>query len=620
MWDLFKSEIIRFRTAAVAAALVHLMALGFMARVVDLAQQPRVVHWAVAGAYALAGMLLGLYQMGSYRKPSQWLTLLHRPMSHARVAAALAAAAAAVLLVAVALPLLLIAAWQEALTPRVVDLRHWMVPLSAWLIATCAYLAGAFCSLRGWRWAAAPLVLLVWLFASRAYGFGLLAVESIVLVWLATMLRIAFTPDLSSPPRGLLSTAAIALPLLMGVYVLLVAAMFCAEMLWVAEGSHPNNMPVPPAGGHNEVEKMDGRARMLAALQGSRHPDAPLLREQIRLSEPLDIGVQMQALPQKHELANVRPMQFDDGGRRERWVFSHDDMRLHGYRLADRHPLPVLGVGTHDHPFPEAVLPVGSLPGLGDDDAVLFGGGTLYQYVGEIHQVLPRLRVDGGETLLGASPVGASLGTLSDRALYIYDGRALVEDAGLMTPRLRVPLPGAIGDLGSLEMIELIDGYLIVATYSARAHAASGAAPYQVALRTHDDGVVETVHRRALGFDYPPIYRHRAWWPSPLLNAAGRRARDLLAPPLPLDATRPAPLPGSMMWLAGVLALLALAAGIWRTARTGLSPAARGGWIAACAVLGLPALAVLWLWVPQREEEPGTGTGRAPSAAHAAIP
>ena len=34
----------------------------------------------IAGEIAVAGALLGLYQMGSYRKPNQWLNLLHRPM------------------------------------------------------------------------------------------------------------------------------------------------------------------------------------------------------------------------------------------------------------------------------------------------------------------------------------------------------------------------------------------------------------------------------------------------------------------------------------------------------------------------------------------------------------
>lgn len=602
MYDFFKSELIRFRGWALLAAIVHLLALAFMARVVDLAQQPLVVHRVIGGVYALCGLLLGLYQMGSYRKPSQWLSLLHRPMAPARVAFALAAAAAVLLTVAVALPLLLVAFWQHALTPRVVDLRHWLLPLSGALIATSAYLAGAFCSLRGWRWAGAALVLLVWLLVSRAYGFGMIAIELIVMAWLAVLLRVAFVADLDSPPRGLFATAVVALPLQVAVHVMALVLLFGLEMLWIAQGSHPNNTPVPPVGGHNEVEKMDPRERMIAGLRDSRHPDAPLLREQIRLSEPDGLGVQVPKLPQYQELGNFRPMEFDDGERRERWVFSHDDMRLHGYRLADNRAVGVLGIGAEQAAFPVVVLPGDALPGMEPGDAVLVGGDTLYQYVSAERRVLPRVRVAAGETLMGGGPLGQGIGMLSDRALYFYDARPLVEGQGLLTPRLRVPLPGEMGDLRNLDLVELVDGHLISIAFSARSHASDGAAPTQVTLRTHDDGRIETVHRRALAFDYPPVYRYRGVWPSPALHAITEAARNLFAPPLPLDVTRPAAIPGSMLWLAAVLSLLSLAGAVWLTARSPLSTIGRWAWVAACAVIGLPALASLWLLVPRRED------------------
>lgn len=600
MYDFFKSELLRFRGWALLAALVHLLALAFMARVVDLGQQPLVVHRVIGGLYALAGLLLGLYQMGSYRKPSQWVSLLHRPMAPGRIAFALAAAAAALLAVAVALPLLAVATWQETLTPRVVDLRHWLLPLSGWLIATAAYLAGACCSLRGWRWAGAALVLLVWPLVSHAYGPAMIAIELIVLAWLALMLRIAFVADLDSPPRNALATATVALPLQVALHLALLVLLFCIEMLWIVQGSHPNNTPTPPVGGHNEVEKMDARDRMIAGLRGSSHPDAPLLREQIRLSDPEGLGVQVPKLPQHQELANFRPMEFDDGERRERWVFSHDDMRLHGYHLADQRALGELGVGAARAPFPAVVLPGDSLPGMEPGDALLGGGDTLYQYRSAQHQVLPRLRVAAGETLMGGGPLGQGVGMLSDRALYFFDGRPLVEGQGVVTPRLRVPLPGTMGDLRNLDMIELVDGHLIALAFSAEAHS-DGAAPVQITLRTHDDGRVETVHRRALAFDYPPLYRYRHWWPSPVLATIAEAARNLFAPPLPLDVTAPAPRPTSMLWLAGLLSLLAVIGAVWRTARTALSPSARWAWIAACALIGLPALGSLWLLVPRRE-------------------
>src|SRR3990167_4574278 len=89
MIDLFRSELLRFRHWALAYALLHLGMLGFFARVVDPLQQPDVVYLVVAAVYALSGLLLALYQMGTYRRPNTWLNLLHRPLPHWQVAVAL---------------------------------------------------------------------------------------------------------------------------------------------------------------------------------------------------------------------------------------------------------------------------------------------------------------------------------------------------------------------------------------------------------------------------------------------------------------------------------------------------------------------------------------------------
>ena len=170
MKHLFQAELLRFRNWALAAALVHVVALGFMTRIVDLAQQPKTVYQVIAIVYAVLGTLLGLYQMGSYRRPSQWLNLLHRPLHRLQVATALCSAGAGVLLLVVGLPVLLIAGYQEAFTARVVDLRHWLLPLAALLVACCGYLAGAYAMLANRRYSAAIVVLPVLLLFASASG------------------------------------------------------------------------------------------------------------------------------------------------------------------------------------------------------------------------------------------------------------------------------------------------------------------------------------------------------------------------------------------------------------------------------------------------------------------
>ena len=128
------------------------------------------------------------------------------------------------------------------------------------------------------------------------------------------------------------------------------------------------------------------------------------------------------------------------------------------------------------------------MPGSAKGDALLIAGNTAYHYDSESGQVLPRIRLPKDEVLVGASPLGETLGAISDRALYFFDGRETVEHQRVMTPRLRVPIPGAYHDIYDLDMIELVDGYLIVFSNSYNAHSAEGAMPYQYVLRVRDGG------------------------------------------------------------------------------------------------------------------------------------
>lgn len=595
MFELFKAEWLRFRTLALALAGVHLVVLAFLTRVVDLAQQPLVVHWTFGGCHLAIGLLAGLYQMGTYRRANVWLTLLHRPMPPRRVAVAILLACVAALALVVAVPILLVALWQDTMTTRVVDLRHWLLALSGLQLATIGYLAGAQGMLGGARRALAALPFLLLLPMASATGPGMLALQALCVLCLAAVVLASFQPDLDAPPSHPLAEAIVAMPLQIGVSLLLVLATFGAEFAWIAEGSHPNNTAVPPRGGHNEVEKSDAPTRMRLALQGSRHPDAPLLREQIALSDTLGIPSQLRRLPLRHELANVAPMEFDDRAQGVRWVFSHDDMRFHGWRLSDRSAVGTLGVGDGQAAFPAPAVPVGPAPGGAEGDVLLLAGGTAYQYASDDRRVHARIRLPEGEHVVGVGMLGETLGVIGDRALHLYDARETAEHRDVMTPRLRVPIPGAYHDIYNLDIIELVDGHLFVFGNTYNAHTQDGAAPVQYALRAHDDGRIETIATRRLAHDYPAAFRYRTFVISPALHAVRDHALRLFAPPLPLETTTPPPIPRSMWWLAIALSLLAGLGGWWRTRRLDLTPGHRWAWIATCTLLGPPALGALWL-------------------------
>ena len=117
-------------------------------------------------------------------------------------------------------------------------------------------------------------------------------------------------------------------------------------------------------------------------------------------------------------------------------------------------------------------------------------------------------------------------------------------------------------------------------------------------LHVDAEGKVRTVARRDLGFDLPRAYTMRAWWLSPVLRELVLAAQDLLATPDPLAAgERPRP-PVHIALLAAVLCVLSLLGAVLLSGRQQHPPARRLAWVLACGVIGLPALASLWLLYP----------------------
>lgn len=285
MNDLFKGELLRFRLWTAVAAILNVVVLGFLSSMVDMAQQPLLVYQVFGAVYGVVGALLGMYQMGTYRKPNQWLNLLHRPLHRWQIAGALSGASATLLLLATALPIALVALYQETMTARVVDLRHWLLPLAAWLIAVSSYVAGAYAMVSNRRYSFAAFLLPGLLVYAQASGVAMLGVQFALIAFLAAMLAVAFKPDTSAPPRNPAAVLAIALPVQLGAYFLVWMLGYGVEVAWTVTGTHPLNMPTPPKGGYTEAERADGKTMLLLGIERSREPEAALWREQIALSE-----------------------------------------------------------------------------------------------------------------------------------------------------------------------------------------------------------------------------------------------------------------------------------------------------------------------------------------------
>ena len=602
MKDLFKSELLRFRPWVVAAAAVHAGVLGFLTRIVDLAQQPLLVYQAFAVTYAVAGTLLGLYQMGTYRKPNQWLSLLHRPMHRLQIAGALGGAGAALLLVAAALPIALIALYQDTMTARVVDMRHWMMPIAGWLVALIGYAAGAYAMIGNRRHSFAVLVLPMLLMFAQASGVAMLALQATLLAVLAGLVAIVFRPDPVAAPRSFAAAAATALPVQLGAYFLLWMLGYGVELFWTASGTHPLNMATPPHGGYIEADRAEGKDILLMGIERSRDPEAALWREQIALSD-VYTHYPLRNLPRRGEMTNLQPMEFTDGERNITWVFKHDSMRFVGYGTLDKRARGELGVGEGQAGAAAGQFPAPTMPFAAN---YLYNAHAAYQYdegQGRIHE---RIRLPRGEVMASPpQPAGDNLLALSDRAAYFYPGREAMNGLDLLQPLMRVPMPGKVGNLGRMDVVELLDGYLVSFTYTWGVWSSELQHPFQQVLRVDGNGRVRVVARRDIGQDLPTAYTARIWWLSPVLRTLCLGAQDLYAAPDPLRAP-PQSMPRGMHWLALACCVASVLGAIRLSARLQLAPRNRWLWVAMCGVVGLPALVALWLMVPKRETLPAS--------------
>ncbi|MCU0756491.1 MAG: hypothetical protein MUE46_15440 [Xanthomonadales bacterium] len=590
MNDLFKAECRRFLGAALIYALLHLGVLMFLTRMVDLAQQPLEVYFVFGAVYALSGLLLGLGQIGSYRRPNPWLNLLHRPLAPWRIALALLGAGALLLLIAVLLPLLATAAWQALLTPRVLDLRHLLLTVAGVDYALIGYLSGAAAMLLPRRATAVPMVFLALLPAAYATGAGALALHGLVLAWLLALVLTAFQPDLDRLPQGGRALLVLA-PACVLMWLGLLAAGMAAELLWIAQGSHPNNLPQVLPGSAKEADQAEGAELLALGLTDSKAPEAALWREQAAISDIQTLGLSFPEGAVAGELTNRAPMEFDDEARRLRWVYSHDLKRFVGYRVGESGRDGVLGVDG-DTPF--------ATPPLPGPAGLLIGRDTVHQYDFERARVLPRIALAPGELIAGLALDGDRLALLSDRALYLYDARPLGLGEGMLQTRQRLPLPSAVGNLTRVDVLELLDGHLVSFTFTRHRHNGHGPS-FQQLLRVHTDGRVDEIAHRPLATGYGPIYTWQRWWMSPAISTCLSALRPLYAPPQPAHQLAPPPRPAlaSALGLGGMLLSLGLGALYLR--RTALTTHARLGWATACATLGLPALMTLCWLVPPRE-------------------
>ena len=543
MHHLFKSELVRFRNLTLAFAIAHLLILRGVSAFGDLFAMTTGKLVAGVLIYALTGLILGLYQLGSYKKLKSWTYLIHRPLAPSRIFAALSGAAATLLFAAIALPILVMTLYLEVMTVQWIDFRQYLLPIFVFAMTYCLYLIGCFVALSASR--AAVLVLaLPFLFMTRqAVGLWVFLPQLFVLLWLGFVAFVVFKPNLSTHLRRPVAVVASALPIQYAFFGLILMGVMVANSTvtafqvagWKSFAVHRWDNYFPDGTFFNAQYRQDeeviAHGLRTSTTERSRH-----LQKQVELAEVSAIRPWYSRFPVRHQLAFMDDQTtLNDGEENVVWTFSHDRMAFQGRETLSGARVGWLGPdGRSDTAaavsrFPEVPFLVG--------DRFLVTHRELYEFDARRQRVTLRYELADGEVFVSPLVVQGSFATaLSDRALYFFEPRDLRDEPGLLTPFSVVPLPGEARNLDRIHVAELIDGYLLSFLFGTQSEREFHEAK-QIVAELGVDGSYEVVNERALGPGWPAWFSHRGFVVSPLLQYAHDVVWTAIAPLRPQRVT-----------------------------------------------------------------------------------
>jgi hypothetical protein len=592
MLELFLSEWRRFRKPALIFAGVHLLAVLALDPLVDFFNTDLTIQGMALTVYLASALLFAVYQFGTLRTPARWIWLLHRPVSSQRIFLALAGAAGCVILLAIGLPLLATAVFLDLFTERLIEWRHYATLAQLLLLAAMVWAAGCHVMLFRNSAGIAILLVLYLLFGRRAALTVLLplAVACVaLLLWFAAG---SFRPDRRHDGGSEPYRLAACVPVQVAAYVLLAcAASWSFQLVSIMRKTHPNNMETPRRGGLVEATRAEPKQTFQLGLAEANTPEAAQWRTRLEALKPAQVWWPQGARPLRYQWGNKTAPAWSDGQRHIRWTFSHDAMRYAGvdsWTGASRGWLGVAGDAPRLDSPPLAYMQHASQVNR------LLTLQHLYAIDAAGRAAHPLVSVSGDETLVHTvSMSGREVGEYqltSKRLLMFHEPRETSPDAPWRL-RASVPLAGPLNDLARVHIAEAPGGALVSMLFG-RTTVEGGPDAHQVVYLVDPQGGVRVIAQRTLEHEFPPLFEHLDWWLSPLMFETLQLREYWLENGNP-DSPLPAPRPPTI-WLAAALASLLSAAGAWLwMSRTRLPLRRKGGWLAACLLIGPSSLLAL---------------------------
>lgn len=604
MKDLLLSEWRRFRRVTLIITLAHVLALVFLSRITHLLQRGFDDHTLMLVVYMLFGLTLALVQVGSYRKPSQWLWLIHRPLPPRQIFAALALSALLMLGIAIFLPLTVFVLATDLFSTQVVDSRHYIGLVHVLAFTMMAWLAGAHASVSRSRATVVVLVAPLLLALHLASVWTLLIPVFACLAWLAVIALHGFRADRSAPIRNPGVLLLTALPLQLAFFVLLFQlSKVGVDVVDMLSYSAPARTVLAndPNIDIEQLQRTGAQQFLAKGLEGSTDSRATAWRDQLPLLEVTEILPDLERFPVRHQVSNLGTLRWDET-RGTEWTFSHDQMRYLGRDPKSGAVRGWWGKSGIEAPEEFDAIPIGSV-----------SRSTVFAIDDENQRQHELVRLPAGEWLV-ANPTRAldRLLLLTNQSLRSYapDRRT---NSAFAPPLLewQLELPASDARPVAVTIAELLDGWLVSTFHYAGAEFSGFAdlIPHtQQVFYIDSAGVATSVGTRevrghTITLGGAPLVPLASWFMSPPLYALLRWPGSVIDSGL----TRPTvlglvPKVGFFYPLALGLMLVSLLLGAWWL-RGSRSDVQKPLWLAMCGLLGLPAFLSLVCLQPRARVE-----------------
>ncbi len=473
MFDLFVSELKRYRLIALLFAIIQLAAWGFLSKIQMILLPSSEKHASLVLLSIVAGGLFAIVSVGLHKRKNNWTYLVHRPLAIEKIHLSFSAAGLCLLFVAIHLPFLMVIGCLDIFTDNVVEVRHYLYVLHLFLISANAYFLSQFAVLHPNKAAFSVLWILTYIMLRQhtppSYE---LAVDGVLFCLSAFAAHHAFRVNLSSySSKPLFTVVAVLLlqPAMLMAFIIFQGIYYHIpiNILGLSPLSQKPDGQLPSTFKAYSWQGLSEQGQQLLTL--TNHPQAKSISRQLNLSEFKALDRNRLRLPYKNGLFmndHSRNFMLTDQPSDSFWVFSHTQMVFVGRSFQSEKTVGFLGkngfialgqsIVTADR-FEQVAVPT-STNYIQTKD-------TLYRVDFDNKKLVLKHQLAAGEfyrTQLNSAFDLVSL--MSNKATYLFNKITFLNNNSIATALHRVNHPTAIDDYLTMDITELSNGF--VALYS----------------------------------------------------------------------------------------------------------------------------------------------------------